>query len=433
MRFTSVNTAVLLLGPIAFFVLFFVAPFALLVGESFTRPDGGMTLANYVARAQRWLLLEGAAQHAADLVLGDGGLLRARLSARLLHGLSRAQSVWVRRVIYVLLVTPLFTSNIVRAFGWIVILGRRGIVNTSLIAIGLIETPLDLLYSKTQHRHRAVLHPAARHGCSPSAACCRPSIASLIEAARDLGARPSRAFLAVTFPLSLPGVVAGSIIVFALSVSAYVIPSILSGGREMVTPILIFQQYTATFRPDIGATLSVVLLVVTLLLIGAYLFFLERRAEGGACDAHEPEPCRSPRPPARSPASAASCCCTWRCRCWSSSPSRSRRPSISSSRRRGSRWRWYWKVVSDPTFVEAFVVSSQLAAAATATALLLGVPAALVFARKQFRGAQGTERRVPLAARAADHRARRRHSPVRVGPRICPQLLGALSSATSCW
>ena len=72
---------------------------------------------------------------------------------------------------------------------------------------------------------------------------------SLIEAARDLGARPSRAFLAVTFPLSLPGVVAGSIIVFALSVSAYVIPSILSGGREMVTPILIFQQYTATFPP----------------------------------------------------------------------------------------------------------------------------------------------------------------------------------------
>jgi putative spermidine/putrescine transport system permease protein len=100
---------------------------------------------------------------------------------------------------------------------------------------------------------------------------------SLIEAARDLGARRSRAFLAVTFPLSLPGVIAGSVIVFALSVSAYVIPSILSGGREMVTPILIFQQYTATFRADIGATLSVVLLVVTLLLIGTYLYFFERR------------------------------------------------------------------------------------------------------------------------------------------------------------
>ena len=81
----------------------------------------------------------------------------------------------------------------------------------------------------------------------------------------------------MTLPFSLPGVIAGSIIVFALSVSAYVIPSILSGGREMVTPILIFQQYTATFRPDIGATLSVVLLAVSLLLIASYLYLFERR------------------------------------------------------------------------------------------------------------------------------------------------------------
>ena len=275
MRFTSVNTAVLLLGPIAFFLLFFAAPFALLVGESFTRPEGGMTLANYIA------------------VLSDGYYWKALLNTLLISfwvtvvcfvlgyplayfTVFHVPSVWVRRGIYVLLVTPLFTSNIVRAFGWIVILGRRGIVNSSLIGIGLIETPLDLLYSKTAiviGLSYILLPVMALSVCSVLQTVDR----TLIEAARDLGARPSRAFLAVTFPLSLPGVVAGSIIVFALSVSAYVIPSILSGGREMVTPILIFQQYTATFRPDIGAALSVVLLVVTLLLIGAYLFILERR------------------------------------------------------------------------------------------------------------------------------------------------------------
>jgi len=275
MRLTPVNTAVLLLGPIAFFVLFFVAPFALLIGESFARPDGGMTLANYVA------------------VLTDGYYWKALLNTLLISFwvtvvcfvlgyplayfiVFHVPSAGVRRGIYVLLVTPLFTSNIVRAFGWIVILGRRGMVNSSLIAIGLIEAPLDLLYSKTAiviGLAYILLPVMTLSVCSVLQTVDR----SLIEAARDLGARPSRAFLAVTFPLSLPGVVAGSIIVFALSVSAYVIPSILSGGREMVTPILIFQQYTATFRPDIGAALSVVLLVVTLLLIGAYLFFLERR------------------------------------------------------------------------------------------------------------------------------------------------------------
>lgn len=264
-----------MVGPVAFFVLFFLAPFSVLVGESFMRPGVGWTLANYVS------------------VLSDAYYWSALLNTFLIafwvsvvcfllgyplayYIIFHVRSVWVRRLIYVLLVTPLFTSNIVRAFGWIVILGRRGIVNETLLSIGLIETPLDILYSKLSiiiGLAYILLPVMVLSVCSVLQGIDR----SLIEAARDLGARPSRAFLAVTFPLSLPGVVAGSIIVFALSVSAYVIPSILSGGREMVTPILIFQQYTATFRPDIGATLSVVLLAVTLLLIGAYLLIFERR------------------------------------------------------------------------------------------------------------------------------------------------------------
>ena len=143
------------------------------------------------------------------------------------------RGAWLRRFVYILLVTPLFTSNIVRAFGWIVILGRRGIVNSSLQSVGLIERPLDLLYSQFSIVVGLVVHPPAGHGAVRlQRAPERRSLA--IEAARDLGARPSLRFAAITFPLSLPGVVAGSIIVFALSVSAYVIPSILSGGREMV-------------------------------------------------------------------------------------------------------------------------------------------------------------------------------------------------------
>ena len=276
MRLTSANIALLLFGPVAFFLLFFVAPFSVLVGESFSRPGGGWTIANYTA------------------VLSDAYYWRTLLNTLLIslwvtvvcfvfgyplayYTIFHVRSPWTRRAIYVLLVTPLFTSNIVRAFGWIVILGRRGIVNSSLIGIGLIDTPLDILYSKLSiviGLSYILLPVMVLSICSVLQGVDR----SLIEAARDLGARPSRAFLAVTFPLSLPGVVAGSIIVFALSVSAYVIPSILSGGREMVTPILIFQQYMATFRPDIGATLSVVLLAVTLLLAGAYLYLFERHA-----------------------------------------------------------------------------------------------------------------------------------------------------------
>jgi putative spermidine/putrescine transport system permease protein len=158
-----------------------------------------------------------------------------------------------------------------------VILGRRGFVNTTLQSLGVVEAPLNLLYNRFSivvGLGYILLPVMVLTICSVLQNVNR----TLIEAARDLGARPSVAFLAVTFPLSVPGVVAGSIIVFALSVSAYVIPSILSGGREVVMSVLIFQQYTATFRPDIGAALSIVLLIVTLLLIAGSVLLLDRRA-----------------------------------------------------------------------------------------------------------------------------------------------------------
>jgi putative spermidine/putrescine transport system permease protein len=103
---------------------------------------------------------------------------------------------------------------------------------------------------------------------------------SLVEAALDLGANRFVTFAKVTFPLSLPGVVAGSLIVFTLAVSAYVVPSIMSGGRTVVMAMSIFEQYGSLFDFNFGAALAVGLLVVTLVLIALYLFFIERQPTG---------------------------------------------------------------------------------------------------------------------------------------------------------
>ena len=273
----GLGTAILLLAaPVAFFALFFAGPFLVLAVESLSDRSGAPTAQHYV------------------MVLTDSYYWKALANTLLIslyvtafcfiagypiayYLIFHLRGAWLRRFVYILLVTPLFTSNIVRAFGWIVILGRRGFVNSSLQSLGLIERPLDLLYSQFSivvGLGYILLPVMVLTVCSVLQNVDR----TLIEAARDLGARPSIAFAAITFPLSLPGVVAGSIIVFALSVSAYVIPSILSGGREVVMSMLIFQQYTATFRPEIGATLSIVLLVVTLLLIGGYMLLFDRRA-----------------------------------------------------------------------------------------------------------------------------------------------------------
>ena len=268
--------ALLLLGPTAFFALFFAGPLVLLMGESLVGQDGSLTAQNYtdvLADTYYWSAI--ANTFLISLYVTAFCFVAGYPLAYYL--IFHVHASWLRRFIYILLVTPLFTSNIVRAFGWIVILGRRGFVNTALQTIGVTEGPLDLLYSRFSiviGLGYILLPVMVLTICSVLQNVDR----SLIEAARDLGARPSGAFFSVTFPLSVPGVVAGSIIVFALSVSAYVIPSILSGGREVVMSMLIFQQYTATFRPDIGATLSIVLLVVTLLMILGYMLLFDRRA-----------------------------------------------------------------------------------------------------------------------------------------------------------
>jgi putative spermidine/putrescine transport system permease protein len=276
MTMPSRAAALLLLGPTAFFALFFAGPLVLLMGESLVGQDGSLTAQNYtdvLADTYYWSAI--ANTFLISLYVTAFCFVAGYPLAYYL--IFHVRASWLRRFIYILLVTPLFTSNIVRAFGWIVILGRRGFVNTALQTIGVTEGPLDLLYSRFSiviGLGYILLPVMVLTICSVLQNVDR----SLIEAARDLGARPSGAFFSVTFPLSVPGVVAGSIIVFALSVSAYVIPSILSGGREVVMSMLIFQQYTATFRPDIGATLSIVLLVVTLLLILGYMLLFDRRA-----------------------------------------------------------------------------------------------------------------------------------------------------------
>ena len=274
MRLTTRTTFLLLVGPIGFFLLFFVIPFAQLVKESLFGPQG-WTLDNYTSvltDAYYWKALVDT------LVISLLVTLVSFLAGYPLayFMIFHLRSAALRRLIYVVLVTPLFTSNIVRAFGWIVILGRRGMVNAGLLALGAVEAPVDLLYNKASiiiGLAYILLPLMVLTVCSILQSIDR----SLIDAARDLGASPSVAFFSVTLPLSLPGVVAGSIIIFALSASAYVIPSILSGGREIVMSMLIFQQYMATFRHDVGATLSVVLLVVTLALIAAYTYGVERR------------------------------------------------------------------------------------------------------------------------------------------------------------
>jgi putative spermidine/putrescine transport system permease protein len=156
-----------------------------------------------------------------------------------------------------------------------VLLGRRGFVNETLVWLNLVEKPLQLLYNEFGIVI-GLTYIMVPFMVLTVASVLQNLEAALLDAARDLGATPLVAFLKVTLPLSLPGVVAGSLIVFTLSVSAYVTPSILSGGKRTVMSMLIYQQYNTVFDFHFGGALAVVLLGSTLILIAGYLAIIER-------------------------------------------------------------------------------------------------------------------------------------------------------------
>jgi putative spermidine/putrescine transport system permease protein len=276
MRIGRFEAILLLGGPVLFLLLFFIAPFLMMMLASLQEKSGALTGANYLKLATDsyyWSILLETFKMAFWITL-----VTLVLGYSLAYYLTfHVKSRLLRRLIFIIVVTPLFTSAIVRAFAWIVMLGRQGLVNQALQMAGIIGAPLLLVYSK------ASVVIGLSYVLLPFMILTVASILqnmnrSLLEAARDLGANPLVTFLRVTFPLSLPGVVAGSLMVFTLSVSAYVTPSIMSGGRFNVMSMLIFQQYMVLFDYNFGATLSMLLMVMTLLLIGIYVLVLERRA-----------------------------------------------------------------------------------------------------------------------------------------------------------
>lgn len=251
--------------PVAFFVAFFLAPMAVVTLASVTQKDGGFTLAHYSR-----ILLDQYHWDVLWLTLRIGLVTTAftvLLGYPLAWYLVRVVRwrPW-RRLCVIMLIVPLFTSNIVRSFGWMVLLGRNGLVNDGLIAAGFIERPMRFLGTETGIVIGLVyiLLPFVVLSVGNALAKVDPA---LEQASADLGARPAATFWTITFPLCLPGLMAGAVMVFMLAVSAYVTPALLSGGRITVFSMLIFQQYSSVFDFHYGGALSITMLVLTLVLV----------------------------------------------------------------------------------------------------------------------------------------------------------------------
>jgi putative spermidine/putrescine transport system permease protein len=172
----------------------------------------------------------------------------------------------LQRVLMLVIVLPLLTSAVVRTFAWVVILGRQGIVNTVLAAVGLIDTPVRLLYTPW-----AVVVALAQIQLPlmvlPVITALGSIDPNLRHASHALGAGRWRTFVEVTLPLSAPGLLAGCLLVYAGSVSAFVTQTLVGGGQLMLMPQYMYQQAIQANNYPFAAAVAMILLVAVLAIV----------------------------------------------------------------------------------------------------------------------------------------------------------------------
>jgi putative spermidine/putrescine transport system permease protein len=189
---------------------------------------------------------------------------------------------WQGRLVLAIVLLPLWTSLLVRTFAWLVLLQRHGLINSTLLTLGIIDAPLSLVNNLTG-TVIGMTHVMTPFVVLPVTASLQAVDPLLYRAAQSLGANRWRAFWGVVFPLSLSGVVSGVTLVFVMSLGFYVMPSFLGGGSLSMWSNRI--QTNIEVYPDWGAAsaLGVVLLIVTIaVLVLSWRLMALVLARGGA-------------------------------------------------------------------------------------------------------------------------------------------------------
>lgn len=182
--------------------------------------------------------------------------------------ISRCQKKW-RGILLSVSIFPMMTNSVIRSFAWINILGSNGLINRFLILTGIVEKPMKLLYTDF-----AIIIGSV-YLFLPlmivTVAGVMENIGDdMMEAALSLGADRIRAFLKVIFPMSLPGIIVGGILVFTGTLTAYTTPQLLGGNKNMVLSTFIYQRAMSVGDWNGAAVISLIMIVVTLVVIKGF-------------------------------------------------------------------------------------------------------------------------------------------------------------------
>jgi putrescine transport system permease protein len=196
------------------------------------------------------------------------------------YGIARSEAKW-RNVLLMMVILPFWTSFLLRVYAWMGLLGNNGVINRLLMGIGLIDEPIVMLQTDFA-MYVGIVYSYLPFMILPLYANLEKHDPSLLEAAIDLGCRPSRAFLSITLPLSMPGVIAGSMLVFIPAVGEFVIPRMLGGTDSLMIGRVLWDEFFLNRNWPVASAVAVALLLVLVIPIVIFQRYQARETSGVA-------------------------------------------------------------------------------------------------------------------------------------------------------
>jgi putrescine transport system permease protein len=196
------------------------------------------------------------------------------------YAIARSNAAW-RNILLLLIILPFWTSFLVRVYAWMGLLRNNGLINNALMALGLIDEPIVMLQTDFA-MYVGIVYSYLPFMILPLYSNLEKHDQTLLEAAVDLGSRPFRAFLQITLPLSIPGVIAGSMLVFIPAVGEFVIPRLLGGTDSLMIGRVLWDEFFSNRDWPVASAVAICLLLLLVLPIMVFQRYQMQEVSGAA-------------------------------------------------------------------------------------------------------------------------------------------------------
>jgi len=213
-------------------------------------------------------------------VAGVSTILCLLIGYPMSYAIARSNAAW-RNILLLMIILPFWTSFLVRVYAWIGLLRNNGLINNALLALGVIDEPIVMMNTDFA-MYIGIVYSYLPFMILPLYSNLEKHDNTLLEAAVDLGSKPFRAFLQITLPLSMPGVIAGSMLVFIPAVGEFVIPRLLGGTDSLMIGRVLWDEFFSNRDWPVASAVAICLLLVLVLPIILFQRFQMQEAGGSA-------------------------------------------------------------------------------------------------------------------------------------------------------